>query len=55
MNEQSAICRDGFGDSRDGLQNRIEGVDACVECGVDGVAELDEDCGVAERLEHVSA
>ena len=55
VDEDGAIGRDSFGDCRDGLQKRAQGMDTCIECGVDGVAELNEDCGVAERLEHVSA
>ena len=54
VDEDGAIGGDGFDDGGNGLQKRAQGVDALVECGVDRVAELDEDRGVAERLEHVS-
>jgi len=54
VDENSAVGGDGFDDGGNALQKRTQGVDALIEDGVDRVAELDEDRGVAERLEHVS-
>jgi hypothetical protein len=55
VDEDGAVGGDGFGDGGDGLQKRVQGMDALIEHGINFIAELNEDGGVAERLEHVSA